>query len=169
MIVKATVADVPSLNDLINAAYRGERSRKGWTTEADFLDGTRCDEKTIHEIITAPQSLFLKYMDGGKILGCVRLDNRGEKMYLGMFAVDPESQGTGIGKKILAAAEAEAVRQSCHCIEMTVISVRKELIAWYNRHGYLGTGVEMPMEFDNPSGGIPKMELRFVVLEKPVQ
>jgi len=168
MISKATIEDVSVLNKLINSAYRGESSRKGWTTEADFLDGTRCDEKTIKEIIEAKKSVFLKYKENDEILGCLRLDNRGEKMYLGMFAVDPETQGKGVGKKLLLAAEDEARNQNCHFIEMTVISVRVELIAWYNKHGYVGTGVEKPMEFDSPSGGVPKMDLRFVVLEKPL-
>jgi ribosomal protein S18 acetylase RimI-like enzyme len=168
MIVKATAADIPAINKLINSAYRGESSRKGWTTEADLLDGTRCDENTIKEIIESPKSIFLKYVEGSKILGCLRLDNRGKKMYLGMFAVDPETQGTGVGKKLLIAADKEAQKQNCQFIEMTVISVRNELIAWYERHGYQRTGVEKPMEFDSPSGGIPKMDLRFVVLEKSV-
>ena len=100
MISKATIEDVPVLNKLINSAYRGESSRKGWTTEADFLEGTRCNEKTIKEIIEAPKSVFLKYTEGIEILGCLRLDNRGEKMYLGMFAVDPETQGKGGWEKI---------------------------------------------------------------------
>jgi ribosomal protein S18 acetylase RimI-like enzyme len=168
VIAKATLEDIFALNKLINSAYRGESSRKGWTTEADLLDGTRCDENTVKEIIEAPKSVFLKYTEGNKILGCLRLDNRGEKMYLGMFAVNPETQGKGVGKLLLLAAEEEARKQNCHCIEMTVISVRSELIAWYNRHGYFGTGAEKPMEFENHSMGIPKMDLRFVVLEKSV-
>jgi N-acetylglutamate synthase-like GNAT family acetyltransferase len=167
-IVKATSADIPALNKLINSAYRGESSRKGWTTEADLLDGMRCDENTIKEIIELPESLFLKYVEDNKILGCLRLDNRGKKMYLGMFAVNPDSQGKGIGKQLLIASEDEARKQNCQVIEMTVISVRYDIIAWYNRHGYLRTGVEKPMEFDGPSAGIPKMDLSFVVLEKSV-
>jgi N-acetylglutamate synthase-like GNAT family acetyltransferase len=166
MIVKATLADAPALNKLINSAYRGDSSRKGWTTEADLLDGTRVDEKTIQTIIEEPKSVFLKYLEDNKIIGCVRLENRGKKMYLGMFAVNPESQANGIGKQLLMASEDEARKQDCQVIEMTVISVRHDIIAWYNRHGYLGTGVEKPMQFDNPSGGIPKKDLYFITLEK---
>ncbi|MBS1508855.1 MAG: GNAT family N-acetyltransferase [Bacteroidetes bacterium] len=168
MISEATLADVPALNKLVNSAYRGESSRKGWTTEADLLDGTRIDEDSIRLLIETPQSQVLKYTEEGKIIGCVRLDNRGKKMYLGMFAVDPEIQGKGIGKKLLQAADEEAKKQNCQCIEMTVISVRSELIAWYQRHGYKLTGEEKPMVLEGASAGIPKMNLRFVVLEKAV-
>lgn len=168
MISKATLADVPALTKLVNSAYRGDSSRKGWTTEADLLDGTRIDDASIRAIIESPKSQVLKFTEGDKIIGCMRLDNRGKKMYLGMFAVDPEIQGKGIGKKFLQAADEEAKKQNCQFIEMTVISVRSELIAWYQRHGYQPTGVEKPMEFDSPSAGIPKMDLRFVVLEKAV-
>ncbi len=166
MITKATLADVPALNKLVNSAYRGDSSRKGWTTEADLLDGTRTDEDYIKDIIEAPKSVVLKYVEHGEILGCVRLQNQGKKMYLGMFAVDPEAQGKGIGKKFLKASEEEARKQNCWLIEMTVISVRHDIIAWYIRHGYRNTGILKPMKFDNPSAGIPKKELEFVVLEK---
>jgi len=166
MIVKATLADVPVLNRLINAAYRGDSSRKGWTTEADLLNGTRVDENTVKGIINKSKSLFLKYLEDGKILGCVRLENRGKKMYLGMFAVNPESQASGIGKKLLIASEGEARKQNCQIIEMTVISVRSELIDWYKRNGYVVVGEKKPMVFDNPSGGIPKKNLYFITLEK---
>ena len=40
-ISKATIKDIPHLEKLINSAYRGEESKKGWTTEADLLEGKR--------------------------------------------------------------------------------------------------------------------------------
>src|SRR6185369_12682017 len=104
MIVKATLADVPALNKLVNSAYRGDPSRQGWTTEADLLDGTRTDENAIREFFTKPDSIILKYLENEKIIGCVRLVKHGDQLYLGMFAVDPTIQNKGIGKKILAAA-----------------------------------------------------------------
>jgi len=166
MIARATREDIPALNKLVNAAYRGESSRKGWTTEADLLDGTRTDEKVIEEFFAQPGSTIFKFVDGGKIIGCVRLVTHGTQLYLGMFAVDPSIQNNGIGKKILLAAEEEARKQNCKSIDMTVISVRTELIDWYKRNGYVEVGEKKPMVFDNPSGGIPKKDLYFITLEK---
>lgn len=166
MIVKATLADVPSLNKLVNSAYRGDISRQGWTTEADLLDGTRTDENAISEFFAEPGSTILKCVEGDRIIGCVRLLRHGQQLYLGMFAVDPTLQNKGVGKKILIAAEGEARRQNCQSIDMTVISERTELINWYKRNGYVERGEKIPMVFDNPSGGIPKKDLYFITLEK---
>ncbi len=166
MITKATLEDIPALNKLVNSAYRGDSSRKGWTTEADLLDGTRTDEDAIKSFFTEQGSTILKFVDGGKIIGCVRLLKHGSQLYLGMFAVDPTVQNAGIGKKILLAAEDEAHKQNCASIDMTVISERKELIDWYKRNGYVEVGEKKPMVFDNPSGGIPKRDLYFITLEK---
>jgi ribosomal protein S18 acetylase RimI-like enzyme len=166
MILKATIDDIPALNKLVNSAYRGDSSRKGWTTEADLLDGTRTDEHAIQEFFTKPDSTILKYVDEEKIIGCVRLVKHGTQLYLGMFAVDPTIQNKGIGKKMLLAAETEARKQNCRSIDMTVISERIELIDWYKRNGYLEVGEKKPMVFDNPSGGIPKKDLYFITLEK---
>lgn len=168
MIRKATKEDAPALNRLINSAYRGDSSRLGWTTEADLLDGTRTDENSIQEIFEIPTSVILKYEEDGKILGCVRLDKHDSKLYLGMLTVEPSLQAKGLGKKLLIAAEEEARKQNCSTIDMTVISERAELIAWYLRHGYHDTGRRKPMIIETPSMGKPKKDLEFIVLEKPL-
>src|SRR5260221_374073 len=166
MVVKATLADVPELNKLVNSAYRGDSSRKGWTTEAELLDGTRTDENAIRDFFAESGSTILKFVDEGKIIGCVRLLKHGTQLYLGMFDVDPTVQKKGVGKKILIAAEEETRKQNCQSIDMTVISERTELIDWYKRNGYVEVGEKKPMVFDNPSGGIPKKDLFFITLEK---
>ncbi len=166
MITKAIVEDAPELDRLVNSAYRGDSSRQGWTTEADLLDGTRTDAAAIAELIKTPGTTILKYVEENKILGCIELQNQDGKLYLGMLTVRPHLQGNGIGKILLTAAEEEAERQQCPSIFMTVISVRKELIDWYVRHGYQPTGERKPFAFNDPRFGQPKMKLEFIVLEK---
>lgn len=166
MITKAVVADAPALDKLVNSAYRGDSSRQGWTTEADLLDGTRTDAAAITELIQNPDITVLKYVNEREIQGCVELRNELGKLYLGMLTVKPHLQGKGIGKQLLIAAEEEAKKQKCASIFMTVISVRPELIHWYNRHGYQLTGERKPFAFNDPRFGQPKMKLEFVVLEK---
>lgn len=166
MITKAVVADSAELNVLVNSAYRGEASRQGWTTEADLLDGTRIDAEAIKDLIHTPGITILKYSEGNEILACVELKNENEKLYLGMLTVKPTLQGKGIGKLLLKEAEEEAKRQHCKSIFMTVISVRKELIDWYMRHGYKPTGEKKPFAFSDPRFGQPKQPLEFIVLEK---
>ena len=166
MITKATLEDVLELDKLVNSAYRGDSSRQGWTTEADLLDGTRTDAAAIAELIQNPEITILKYVNENEIQGCVELRNEHGKLYLGMLTVQPPLQGKGIGKELLIAAEEEAKKQKCASIFMTVISIRQELINWYNRHGYQLTGERKPFAFNDPRFGQPKMKLEFVVLEK---
>ena len=169
MISKAVPQDVEALNTLINSAYRGETSKKGWTTEADLLDGLRTDTEDLKILFTRPGCQLLKYTnDAGKIIGCVRIEKHTEKLFLGMLTVDPLLQGKGIGKQLVQTVEKEAKNQKCSSVYMTVISDRTELIDWYERLGYNNTGRRKPFPVGNPRFGIPKKELEFVVLEKKI-
>lgn len=165
-ILKAILADAPAINQLVNSAYRGEGSKQGWTTEADLLDGTRIDEAAVADLLAKPGTTILKYVDDNSILGCVELRKEKDKLYLGMLSVAPNTQGTGIGKKLLIAGEEHAKSLGINTMIMTVISVRKELIDWYVRHGYQLTGERKPFVVPDTRWGIPKKELEFVVLEK---
>ena len=164
-ISAATIDDVKALNHLVNSAYRGDYSRKGWTTEADLLDGIRTSEEALLNIIERNATL-LKYEDNHQLKACVLLEPKAQKLYLGMLTVDPELQGKGIGNLLLAAAEQEAQRLQCTAIFMTVISIRKALIDWYIRHGYRFTGEIQPFPMNDPAFGLPKQHLEFWVLEK---
>ncbi|MEO8568058.1 MAG: GNAT family N-acetyltransferase, partial [Ginsengibacter sp.] len=128
----ADEADRISIKDLLNIAYRGEASKKGWTSEAELIAGdTRTDDAMLQKLMKQPGSVFLKYTnDEHEITGCVNLQQHGEKIYLGMFSVSPHMQGAGIGKQILKAAEEYALHKKCTAIYMSVISLRKELIKW---------------------------------------
>jgi ribosomal protein S18 acetylase RimI-like enzyme len=165
-ISKAVLDDVPRLEKLINSAYRGESSKKGWTTEADFLEGIRTDEDSLLEMIKNPHAVILKYSDGdNNLLGCVYLEKQKDQMYLGMLTVSPTQQAKGIGKILLAASEKFARKENCYEMEMTVISIRNELIGWYEKHGYFKTGEKKPFPSDIKFG-IPKIPLEFIVMKK---
>lgn len=164
-ISPATEQDIPALNILVNSAYRGESSKKGWTTEADLLGGIRTDEDALRTMLQNPNVTILTYKQGGQLLGCVYLEKKGQNMYLGMLTVAPDAQANGIGKHLLAVAEQAALEQQCRAITMTVIAVRHELIAWYERRGYRATGERKPFPAD-PSFGLPKQSLEFIVMEK---
>ncbi len=168
MISAATLQDVPELNILINSAYRGESSKKGWTTEEHLLDGIRTDEGDLSELIKKENATILKYTESGKIIGSVYLEKQVDKLYLGMLTVSPELQGGGIGKKLIQAAEDLAKENNIPKISMTVISVRKELIEYYERRGFKNTGETKPFPMDEPKFGLPKQNLAFIVMEKEV-
>lgn len=166
MITKATKNDILELNILVNSAYRGESSKKGWTTEEHLLGGIRTDEEGLLQTFENEDITVLKYTDNDKIIGTVSLEKQGNKLYLGMLTVSPELQGGGVGKKLLKASDVFAKEETIPKIVMTVISVRSELIAWYERHGYVRTGETKPFPMDDPNFGMPKEFLEFIVLEK---
>jgi ribosomal protein S18 acetylase RimI-like enzyme len=165
-IKPATTADIPVLVTLVNNAYRGDESRKGWTTEADLLEGIRTDAESLQEMLSTPAVTILKGTDAeGQLLGCVYLEKKADTLYLGMLSVKPGVQAKGIGKQLLQAGETYAQQQHCRTVTMTVISVRHELIAWYERRGYRLTGATEPFP-TSPKFGIPNQVLTFVVMEK---
>jgi ribosomal protein S18 acetylase RimI-like enzyme len=166
MIAKVLAADIASLNTLINSAYRGEFSKKGWTTEAHILEGSRTTEAELLEIIQDKHNTILKYSEHNKIIGCVLLKAKEIELYLGMLTVSPELQNSGIGKKLLQQAEVFAAELGLPKIVMTVISVREELISWYKRNGYVDTGVREPFPVSDVFNPTTQEPLEFMVLEK---
>lgn len=168
-IRRAALDDVSALLPLVEGAYRGEGSRRGWTTEADLLGGQRTDAAMLAEIIADPkQAILMAEIDGG-LVGSVLIADRGEGTgYLGMLSVDPARQTGGIGKALVKAAEAAVVgRFGARRMEMQVFWQRDSLIAWYERMGYRRTGETRPFDSANPRLGLPlRDDLWFEVLAR---
>src|SRR6476620_7545336 len=97
-VTQATTDDIAALEKLVNSAYRGETSKKGWTTEAALLDGIRIDGESLHHMLHEKHAVILKAADKETLAGCVYLQKQGDKLYLGMLTVDPQLQNGGIGK-----------------------------------------------------------------------
>ncbi|HET7269060.1 MAG TPA: GNAT family N-acetyltransferase [Oleiagrimonas sp.] len=167
----ATAADIPALVALVQSAYRGDASRVGWTTEADLLDGQRIDADGVAADIARADSRVLLAERSGDLLACAHVEKQGDDGYFGMFAVRPALQGAGLGKAMLAEGE-RVVRDQWQCsrMRMSVIDVRDELIAWYERHGFRRTGTYRPFPYGDPRFGIPRRDdLRFEWLEKDIR
>ena len=165
----AVGADLADLLALITRAYRGESARKGWTHEADLLGGQRTDAEMLAESLADPVRHLLVHAPEGRPVACVELTEKGSgRAYLGLLTVDPEAQASGLGRALLAAAEAFAAGElGAKRIEMTVIVQRADLIAWYERRGYRLTGETRPFPSHDPRFGLPKRsDLEFVVLER---
>lgn len=164
----ASQQDVPAIVSLVQAAYRGDASRIGWTTEADLIDGQRTDAREVSDLIRQLNNYILVYEQQGQLLASVHLQDKGSHAYLGMFAVRPQAQGQGVGKMLLAEAERQVFEiWQRPFLQMTVISLRQDLIAWYLRRGYQLTDEFLPFPYGEPRFGLPKRDdLQLQVLRK---
>lgn len=167
----ATPADIPALVDLVTSAYRGEASRQGWTTEADLLDGQRIDPELLLADIRRPRSSVIIAERDGEMVACVHVAEENGAGYLGMFSVRPDGQAMGLGSRVIVEAERHAREDlGLAQMRMTVIDVRDELIAWYERRGYTRTGIKKSFPYGDLRFGIPKRDdLQFEVLEKTLE
>lgn len=171
MFEPITTADIPNVVALINRAYRGSGSAAGWSTEAQYLAGDRTTEDLLRaDMLAKPDAVLLKWVDpaGGEIIGCVWLEPLDTATwYLGFLAADPGRQNSGFGRTLLAAAEDWIRSRGGRRIRMSVVNVRKSLIAWYCRRGYHLTGETEPFPYEDDRFGTPlRDDLGFIVLEK---
>ena len=171
---KAEISDANNIAQLVNSAYRGESSRKGWTTEADLLEGQRTTTADVAKIIKRNDAFILLGLLNNEIIAtiCCELQvNAGNNTaHFGMIAVTPKLQNKGYGKQIIAAAEALTRRElGAVGFTITVISIRHELIVFYEKLGYQRTG-EFKDFPKNPDLWQPKVEgLNLQVLTKLVE
>lgn len=157
-LVLATNNDVEEIVLLVQSVYRGESSLQGWTSEAHFLDGQRIDGSMVRELLDRENSVILLYRENQTLQACVHLEKEGERAHLGMLSVSAHLQGQKAGQRILKYCES-FVREHwmAHEIQIEVLNPREELMAWYERRGFLKTGKTLPFPQD-PKFGIPKVK-----------
>jgi ribosomal protein S18 acetylase RimI-like enzyme len=132
----ASISDAEKLVQLINAAFAVERVA---------IEGDRIDRAGVEKYMGTGTFLLLE--NSGVLLGCVYVEKRGDRGYLGLLAVDPALQKRGIGRRLTAQAEKHLQESGCGAIDLRVISARAELLAFYKTLGYAVThSSAMPAE-----------------------
>lgn len=174
----ADLSDRDALHDLIERAYRGQETAGRWDSESHILKGPRTDAAFIETCINDDDSRFVIAERDGALVGCALIQKaantecaNGESAtsdaYFGMFAINPSIRSAGLGRAVLAECERRA-RDLWNPpgLMMTVISIREQLIEWYQRRGYEPTGARLPFPFSETSGEV-RRDFDLVVLRKP--
>lgn len=170
----ATNDDADALATLINASYRGEQSKQGWTNENEIVSGLRTTQQKMLEMINDDQRIVLAFFgETDDILkGCICLLHEPilKTVTLSAFAVRPDLQARGYGKFILTTGENFALdRWNVEHFELKVMLQRPELVAFYNRRGYTDTGQRetFPLELLK-SGGALRYDLERCTMRKSI-
>ena len=123
--------DAESIMRLVNTAFRSERF---------FIDEDRVDLYGVRARLA--QGEFLLAVEEGGLVGCVYVERRGERGYFGLLAVDPKKQKSGLGSRLMAAAEQRCRAAGCRFMDLTIVNLRKDLPQFYGARGYVESGIE---------------------------
>ena len=149
----ASLADAEALVRLINAAFR---------VELPFIDGDRINAEGVRSYMT--KGKFLVAEDTAGLAGCVYVELRGDRGYLGLLGVDPPRQGTGLGRRLMDAAEHYFREAGCRAIDLRIVSARTPLPTFYRYLGYLETGTA-PFAPEVPV----KLPCHYILMTKPIR
>ncbi|HEY7098990.1 MAG TPA: GNAT family N-acetyltransferase [Terriglobales bacterium] len=149
----AQLEEADQISALINNAFRSERF---------FAEGERTNPEKIQALLETGK--FLLMVDEGTIVGCIYYEIRGERGYFGLLAVHTDRQRSGIGAKLVTAAEQGCVAAGCRFMDLTIVNLRTELPGYYQRLGYKENGT-LPFPADQQS----KVPVHLVRMSKNLQ
>ena len=149
----ADLADAERITAVINDAFR--------IAEAFFIDGNRISVDEVRHSLTT--GAFLVAEDDQGMSGCVYLEPRGERAYLGLLSVDPSRQQSGLGSRLMAAGEEYCRERGARFMDIYIVNLREDLPAFYQRRGYVENGTT-PFPPDIPT----KQPCHFINMSKPL-
>lgn len=150
----ADAEDAEAIGAVINAAFR--------KAESFLVDHDRIDLQTVRELFRT--GTFLVADENKVVVGCVHVEMRGERSYLGLLSVNPNAQKAGVGSKLMKGAEDYCAKAGSYFMDLRIVNVRKELPQFYQRRGYVETGTA-PFT----PGLEPKVPCHFVNMSKPLR
>ncbi|HEV8428004.1 MAG TPA: GNAT family N-acetyltransferase [Pyrinomonadaceae bacterium] len=150
----AVPADAARVTAVINAAFR--------IAEGFFIDGNRITQKEVEQSLA--KGAFLLAEDGDKLNGCVYVELRGERSYLGLLSVDPGCQQSGLGSLLMREAEKYCRERGSHAMDILIVNLREDLPAFYERRGYVENGTTpFPLDVET------KIPCHFINMSKSLQ
>lgn len=153
MLRIAAPQEAKAITDVINAAFH--------KAEDFFIERDRITVEQVQSQLSTGE--FLVSEENGTITGCVYVEMKGDRSYLGLLAVDPRTQKSGLGSKLMTAAEDHCRKAGSRFMDIQVVNLRKELPDFYHRRGYFKTGTAA-----FTAGIDTKLPCHFVKMSKPL-
>ena len=149
----AVPADAAQITAVINAAFR--------IAEGFFIDGNRITQSEVEKSLT--KGAFIVAENGESLSGCVYVELRGERSYLGLLSVDPEYQQSGLGSLLMREAEKYCRERGSQAMDILIVSLREELPAYYQKRGYVENGTSpFPPDVET------RIPCHFINMSKPL-
>lgn len=168
LVRQARLEDVGRIAEIVNSAYRPKPGAEGWTHEGALIIGERINQAQVMQALQ--DGTVLVGLSDGRAIGCVQIRREGSEAHIGMLAVDPSLQAGGMGKQLLAEAEAYAqLHLMAKSFVLIVIDTRTELIDFYRRRGYRETGKKLPFPVGTGVGAPLDKHVELTMLRKPVK
>ena len=149
----ARASDAEKITAVFNAAFR--------IAEGFFVDGNRISLAEVQRSLTT--GAFLVADDEHGLSGCVYVEPRGERAYLGLLSVDPGRQQSGLGSRLMAEGEEYCRARGARFMDIYIVNLRTELPAFYEHRGYVENGTT-PFPADVPT----KQPCHFINMSKPL-
>jgi len=150
----ANSADTDALVRLINTAF---------VVEKPIIDGDRINAGKVNAFFESGEFLLLE--EGPQLVSCIYVEIKDSRRgYLGLLAVDPNRQKSGVGRRTVEAAENFLRQAGCEFADLRVVNVRAELQPIYERLGYSVTGIA-PI----PDTILLKVPSHFTVMSKTLK
>ena len=146
----ATSADAAKITSVINSAFR--------IVEEFFIDQERISQTEVEELLA--KGTFLLAEADDTLNGCVYVELRGERSYLGLLSVDSARQQGGVGSLLMNEAEKYCREQGANFMDILIVNLREDLQPFYRKRGYVENGTtpfppdvetKMPCHFINMS------------------
>jgi predicted N-acetyltransferase YhbS len=146
----AELSDTEALVRLINEAFAVEKV---------VIEGERINSEKVHALFETGD--FLVLYEAEELLGCVYVEMKNERGYLGLLGVQPSRQKSGFGRRLTTAAEDFLRKAGCEVVDLRIVSARTELPPIYERLGYVASGIA-PIPDSIPL----KVPSHFIVMSK---
>ena len=115
----ATREDAERIMTVINSAFR--------SAEAFFIEADRIDLQSVVNFLD--QGKFILAESGCNLLGCVYIEPRGERYYLGLLAVETSRHRSGVGSTLMEAAENYCRDLGLSFMDIKIVNHRHDLPA----------------------------------------